>query len=93
MTESDMTNNSIPKAKLSTKKIHEMDEVSTEVAPMVEQDDERMFWIGIGASAGGLEALRELVSTLPKHATMPATYIVAQHLSPKHQSMLVQLVG
>ncbi|MFO0374906.1 MAG: CheR family methyltransferase [Alphaproteobacteria bacterium] len=70
-----------------------MDEVSAEAPPMVEQDDERMFWIGIGASAGGLEALRELVSTLPKHATMPATYIVAQHLSPKHQSMLVQLVG
>ncbi|MBA4749706.1 MAG: hypothetical protein H2057_03695 [Alphaproteobacteria bacterium] len=45
--------------------------------PLVEQDDERMYWIGIGASAGGLEALRELVSTLPKHQSMPSTYIVA----------------
>ena len=52
----------------------------------------RRYWVGIGASAGGLEALRELVKNLPKRVGN-VTYIVAQHLSPKHQSMMVQLLG
>ncbi|MGF0539002.1 chemotaxis protein CheB [Agrobacterium sp. ES01] len=51
-----------------------------------------LYWVGIGASAGGLEALREVLKTLPRSAPN-ITYIIAQHLSPKHQSMLVQLLG
>ncbi|MBP1853548.1 chemotaxis protein CheB [Rhizobium halophytocola] len=51
-----------------------------------------LYWVGIGASAGGLEALREVLKALPKNA-QNITYIIAQHLSPKHQSMLVQLLG
>jgi two-component system CheB/CheR fusion protein len=87
-----MTSDSTPRRNPSPRKLSEMDDALVDSNPSVEQDDERMFWIGIGASAGGLEALRELVSTLPKHQSTPATYIVAQHLSPKHQSMMVQLV-
>lgn len=49
-----------------------------------------MLWIGVGASAGGLEAFKELASCLPPRAN--ATYILAQHLSPHHQSMMVQLI-
>lgn len=52
----------------------------------------RLYWVGIGASAGGLEALRELCKTLPQN-TVNITYIVAQHLSPKYQSMMVQLLA
>jgi len=58
-----------------------------------EHNDEKLFWVGIGASAGGLEALRSFVAKLPKTGAHNTTYIVAQHLSPKHQSMLVQLLG
>jgi two-component system CheB/CheR fusion protein len=47
--------------------------------------------VGIGASAGGLEALRQLVAQLPDESRF--TYIVAQHLSPTHQSMLVPLLS
>lgn len=47
--------------------------------------------VGIGASAGGLEALRAFVGHLPTATSM--AYIIAQHLSPKHESMLVQLLG
>lgn len=36
--------------------------------------------VGIGASAGGLEALQLLVSTLPKSSGL--CYVLAQHLSP-----------
>ena len=52
----------------------------------------RLYWVGIGASAGGLEALREMVKKLPKRMRN-ITYIITQHLSPKHQSMMVQLLA
>ena len=50
------------------------------------------FWvIGVGSSAGGLEALQALVSNLPKD--LPAALIVAQHLAPHAKSMLVELLA
>jgi two-component system CheB/CheR fusion protein len=49
------------------------------------------FVIGIGASAGGLEALVQFLSNLP--AGLGAPIIVIQHLSPTHKSMLVQLLA
>lgn len=47
--------------------------------------------VGIGASAGGLEALRVLVRLLPPG--LGACCAVAQHLSPTHRSMLVELLA
>ncbi len=47
--------------------------------------------VGIGASAGGLEALRMLVAVLP--AGFNTAYVVAQHLSPTHRSLLSELLG
>jgi two-component system CheB/CheR fusion protein len=49
------------------------------------------FWIGFGASAGGLEALRGLARNLPDN--LPVTYIVAQHMAPHHKSMLSEIIG
>lgn len=49
------------------------------------------FWVGIGASAGGLEALRAFVRNVPRN--LNATYIIAQHLSPHHRSMLPEILG
>jgi two-component system, chemotaxis family, CheB/CheR fusion protein len=43
----------------------------------------------IGASAGGLEALQKLISTLPEDIGNIA-FIIVQHLSPNYKSMLVQ---
>ena len=52
-----------------------------------------IFYIaGIGSSAGGLEALQDLLSHLP-HSLRNVAFIVAQHLSPTHKSMLVQLLS
>jgi two-component system CheB/CheR fusion protein len=53
--------------------------------------DERPFIIGIGASAGGLEALRLLLPGLPKNLGL--SYVVVQHLSPTYRSMMSQLLG
>jgi len=49
------------------------------------------YVVGIGASAGGLEALTALVSRLPGGLGM--SYVVVQHLSPSYKSMLPQLLG
>lgn len=47
--------------------------------------------IGVGSSAGGLEAISELVGSL--NPDMNATYIVVQHLSPHHNSLMTELVA
>ena len=52
----------------------------------------RRDWIvGVGASAGGLEALTQFVSHLP--ADFPAPIVVAQHLAPHSKSMMVELLA
>ncbi len=52
--------------------------------------DPPLMIVGIGSSAGGLEAISELTKALPTGSSM--AYLVAQHLSPSHSSMLVDLV-
>jgi two-component system, chemotaxis family, protein-glutamate methylesterase/glutaminase len=47
--------------------------------------------IVIGASAGGVEALRRLCANLP--ADLPAAVLVVQHLSPSARSVLPQLLN
>ena len=47
--------------------------------------------IAIGASAGGLFALSEVLRHLP--ADFPATVLIVQHLSPRHKSHLSELLG
>jgi len=47
--------------------------------------------IAIGASAGGLEALRRFFSAASKDD--PVSYVVAQHLSPNHKSLMPELLA
>ncbi|MGA8399329.1 MAG: chemotaxis protein CheB [Stellaceae bacterium] len=47
--------------------------------------------VGIGASAGGLNACRELVEALPAGSGM--AFILVQHLDPTHESMMVDLLA
>ncbi|PKO88138.1 MAG: PAS domain S-box protein, partial [Betaproteobacteria bacterium HGW-Betaproteobacteria-12] len=49
------------------------------------------YVVGIGASAGGLEALTALISHLP--VNLGICYVVIQHLSPTYRSMMAQLLG
>ena len=49
------------------------------------------FWIvGIGASAGGLEACTQLLQNLPSSTGM--AFVLIQHLYPKHESVLSQIL-
>jgi two-component system, chemotaxis family, CheB/CheR fusion protein len=47
--------------------------------------------VAIGASAGGVEAISELVKNLPSDTGMAFVYI--QHLDPTHKSMLPEILG
>ena len=47
--------------------------------------------VGIGASAGGLEACRKLADALPARSGM--AFILVQHLDPTHESMMVDLLA
>lgn len=49
------------------------------------------YIVGIGASAGGLEALQKLLTALPSNTGFP--YIIIQHLSPDYKSLLGEILG
>ena len=49
------------------------------------------YIVGIGASAGGLEALQKLLSALPGNTGFP--YIIVQHLSPDYKSLLGEILS
>ncbi len=46
--------------------------------------------VGIGASAGGLEALELFLSNVPKESGM--AFVIVQHLDPTHKGILVELL-
>jgi two-component system, chemotaxis family, CheB/CheR fusion protein len=46
--------------------------------------------VGIGASAGGLDAFKKLLKEIPEDSGM--AYILVQHLDPHHESMLADLL-
>lgn len=52
---------------------------------------EKLFIAGIGASAGGLEALKRILPGLPADESI--AYVIAQHMDPKKPSMLVSLLN
>ena len=47
--------------------------------------------VGIGASAGGLEALQQFLTFLPGDTGM--AFVIIQHLSPDHKSLLADILG
>jgi two-component system CheB/CheR fusion protein len=48
--------------------------------------------VGIGASAGGLAAFEAFFAAMPRDEDTGMAFVVVQHLSPDHKSMLVDLV-
>lgn len=59
--------------------------------PTQEPYDVPTNFIGIGASAGGLEALQTLLQNLPDNTG--ACFIIVQHLSPDFKSMMLELLS
>ncbi|MCS3923416.1 chemotaxis protein CheB [Methanosalsum natronophilum] len=51
----------------------------------------RHYIVGIGASAGGLEAIESLFDRMPQDTGM--AFVVVQHLSPDYKSLMVELLS
>lgn len=47
--------------------------------------------VAVGASAGGLNALTQILAGLP--AGFPAAMVVVQHLDPRHRSLMADILG
>ncbi|HXB10245.1 MAG TPA: chemotaxis protein CheB [Puia sp.] len=46
--------------------------------------------VGVGASAGGLEAFKRLIKAIPEYSSM--AFILVQHLEPHHESLLAEIL-
>ncbi|MFD2173756.1 CheR family methyltransferase [Rhodobacter lacus] len=67
-------------------------DLTTEEPPVVLEDlGAPQVVVAIGASAGGLDALERLFGALP--ANTGAAYVVIQHLSPDHKSIMASLLA
>ncbi|WP_373540487.1 chemotaxis protein CheB [Chamaesiphon sp.] len=53
--------------------------------------EKRFPVVGIGASAGGLDAFRQLLSHLPTDTGM--AFVLIQHLDPDHKSLLTEILA
>lgn len=57
----------------------------------IDVTDKPKVYVGIGASAGGLQALRQLLPGLPCKDGF--TYVLIQHMDPKHPNTLDQILA
>lgn len=55
-----------------------------------ERSDNHFPVVGVGASAGGLDAFKRLIRAIPENAGV--AYILVQHLEPSHDSILVEIL-
>jgi two-component system CheB/CheR fusion protein len=53
--------------------------------------NDEFYMVGIGSSAGGIEALSLLVKHLPED--LNCCYVIAQHLSPNYKSILHEILN
>lgn len=56
-----------------------------------EAQREDMFVVGIGASAGGLEALQQFFRFMPANSGL--SFVVIQHLAPDYKSLMADILG
>lgn len=56
-----------------------------------ENEHEQYPLVGIGASAGGMASFKKFLSAIPEDSGM--AYILVQHLSPSHESLLPELLA
>jgi len=54
-------------------------------------DNGAPYYVGVGASAGGLEALEDFFKAMPDHTGL--VFIVIQHLSPDYKSLMNELLA
>jgi two-component system CheB/CheR fusion protein len=55
------------------------------------KSEQNFFIVGIGASAGGLDAFKKFLKAIPLKSGM--AYVLVQHLDPNHDSLLPQILS
>lgn len=77
---------------METNKKHQHEKVATSKGGGAGETDAASFpVVAVGASAGGLEALTKLFQAVPAESGM--AFVVVQHLSPDHESMMGELLS
>lgn len=66
-------------------------EQNPENAPVVAHHDQPTHFVGVGASAGGLEALVQFFAEMPRNTGY--AFVVVQHLSPDFKSVMDELLS
>lgn len=59
-------------------------------APREHKECSAFAIVGIGASAGGLEALEQFLKQVPQHSGM--AFVIVQHLDPTHKGIMPELL-
>lgn len=54
-------------------------------------DSSKQYIVGIGASAGGLEAIEAFVKEIPINTGL--AFVIVQHLSPDYKSLMAELLS
>jgi len=62
-----------------------------EVSRQIGEVDQSYYLIGIGASAGGLDAIKQLISQLPPD--FRHSLVIVQHISPDYKSLMSEILG
>lgn len=57
----------------------------------VKDNDAPLLIVGMGASAGGLEALQQFFARMPDNSNL--AFVVIQHLSPDYKSLMAEILG
>lgn len=73
-----------------SKKVKKISRAQT-AQPQDTKKSAQPFIVGIGASAGGLEAIEKFFRNMPNDTGL--AFVVVQHLSPDHKSFMVELLS
>ena len=68
-----------------------MKRLQTRKGVVVAGAEQNPYLVVVGSSAGGIEALSELVSTIPESFSAPV--VIAQHLDPERKSRLEEILS
>jgi two-component system CheB/CheR fusion protein len=81
---------SAKKPSTAARKAPAMAKRAATIAKPASKTNSSFFIVGIGASAGGLEALEQFLGHIP--AASGIAYVIIQHLDPTHKGMMPELL-
>ena len=81
----------VKRPKTTSSSPREVETVPPALAETLEKEAGAFPIVGVGASAGGLEAFTQMLGALPVDTGM--AFVLVQHLAPKHTSLLAEILS